>query len=338
MPMNNRALSLWRLGTVTGLLLLASGVDAAPPAAPPTAEGIVRVFNQLEVEAVVGSGTLVHREGPVGIVLSCAHLFSEGRGELYVLADEAPPQRALLLGVDERNDLACFAVAKPRGPTIPVARDLPQPDAPLASCGFGQQGAFGVNQGRFLGYTALLTGEPQGVLEMTGRARQGDSGGPILNARRHLVGVIIGTDGQTVNGTHCRRIREFLAEHPITSDVARRAADLAALPLPPRALAYAAGGSDVSEDLQPAIETKAALRGRLVWGKRAVTDTSIELSGRRTARATVDGQGRFEFPELPAGVYRLRAEKVIHNTIRRADTEVIVPPGARELEVEIVLR
>lgn len=319
------------------LLLLAPRAAAAPPGSPDSRDGVVRVFNQLEVEAVVGSGTLVRREGPVGIVLSCAHLFSEGRGELYILGDGPRPQRALLLGLDERNDLSCFAVARPQGAAIPVAGDLPRARAALESCGYGQQGAFAVNRGRLLGYTTLVGGQPQGVLEMTGLARQGDSGGPILNAQRQLVGVIIGTDGETVNGTHCRRIREFLAAHPVTGDVARRAAELAALPLPERALAYAVQPGADAEELSPVV-TRATLRGRVVWGGRPVENVRVELRGPFARRVDADEQGRFEFRDVPAGPFHLRAEKIIRNTIRRAERPVVVAPGAETLDVELVLR
>lgn len=330
---SSRTRRAW-LGCLLALAL--RSVEAAPPS-PSGSEGLFRIFNQLEPDAVVGSGTLVQRSGDVGVVLTCAHLFAEGEGELYLLAEGDKPRRAILLGRDDANDLACLAVRLRAGRVLPVAADLPSVDAPLSSCGFGQLGAFRANEGRMLGLTTLVGGLSQGVIEMSGAARQGDSGGPILNARRQVVGVIIGTDGETVDGTHCQRIRAFLAEHPLTADAARRAAEIAARPLPPRATAYTVGGVDAESPVL-ADNTQATVRGQVTWAKRPAGEMILKLEGRRQRQIQVDAQGRFEVRDLPSGVYRVRGEKVLRNTYRRADEELLVPQGADLLEVQVELR
>ena len=54
-------------------------------------------------------------------------------------------------------------------------------------------------------------GKTYETLCLTGSARDGDSGGPVLNQHGELVGVLWGTDGRTVHATYCGRIRRFLA-------------------------------------------------------------------------------------------------------------------------------
>jgi hypothetical protein len=62
-----------------------------------------------------------------------------------------------------------------------------------------------------LGYARPAAGTTHETLTLTGSAREGDSGGPVFNARGELVAVVWGTDGHTVEGTYCGRVRRFLA-------------------------------------------------------------------------------------------------------------------------------
>jgi hypothetical protein len=49
------------------------------------------------------------------------------------------------------------------------------------------------------------------MVELSAGARQGDSGGPILNQRGELAGVLFGTAAGQTTGSYCGRVRSFLA-------------------------------------------------------------------------------------------------------------------------------
>ena len=75
-----------------------------------------------------------------------------------------------------------------------------KPGDRLESCGFGSDDTLASNFGLFIGYRRS-TNAPSGPddwMEISGRARPGDSGGPIFNAAGRVVGVLWGTDGDVV--------------------------------------------------------------------------------------------------------------------------------------------
>jgi hypothetical protein len=49
------------------------------------------------------------------------------------------------------------------------------------------------------------------MVEVSASARQGDSGGPIFNARGELAGVLFGSGGGTTSGSYAGRVGQFLA-------------------------------------------------------------------------------------------------------------------------------
>jgi hypothetical protein len=60
-------------------------------------------------------------------------------------------------------------------------------------------------------YLAPAMRLPRETVEVSVSARQGDSGGPILNARGELAGVLWGAGGGRTEGSYCGRVRQFLA-------------------------------------------------------------------------------------------------------------------------------
>ena len=202
-----------------------------------------------------------------------------------------------------------------------LAARLPEPGEPLASCGFGQEGKLRVNRGELRGQVTLKDGEDEGVIEIGGLARQGDSGGPIFDARRRLVGVIMGSDGVVVDGTHCEVFTRFLAAHPLTDGLATRLAQLArrlpghaAVAFRPDYDATTAVADD--EPLPPALST---IRGVAHYGDRAASGASIQLSGNSSRVTRLDDHGRFQFDLVPRGSYQLTISAVVRNKLRHAE-------------------
>jgi len=221
---------------VQSLLIVASAVGAlAPRSAPADCEqgrcyaaplspfqvdgaglqvdgrAIARVANQLGGASSLGTGTLVEVQASRGVVLTCAHLFREGMGTLTVHFAGGQVSAARLLRIDAAADLAALEVAAPPVRPIEIADRSPQPGEPLVSCGLGSDGRLWCNRGHALGYVTVLGRQGTETLELSGSARQGDSGGPVFDGEHRLVGVIFGTNGQVVDATYCGRVRKFLA-------------------------------------------------------------------------------------------------------------------------------
>ena len=158
-----------------------------------------------------GSGTLVYKDAAQGIVVTCAHLFRGQEGKVVVTFPDGRPIEADLVAVDRAWDLAAVKIAPPQAEPVTVAAQHPKPGDPLQSCGYGFDGRYWCNQGRALGYARTAGTSTHEMLELSGCARDGDSGGPVFNASGELVAVLWGTDGRMVGGTFCGRVRKFLA-------------------------------------------------------------------------------------------------------------------------------
>lgn len=175
---------------------------------PPAA---VRVVHTLGPCRNYGSGTIVHDDGQRAVVLSCAHLFREGTGQVHVHLRDGRTLAAIPKAVDMTWDLSALEIDSPGIAPIDLAAAVPLPGQRLQSCGFGPNGVYQCNTGTVQGYTRASNTQTSETLCLTGSARDGDSGGPVLNLQGELVGVLWGTDGRTVHATYCGRIRKFLA-------------------------------------------------------------------------------------------------------------------------------
>ncbi len=172
-----------------------------------------RVENALAGGArCLGSGTLVDRDPTRGLVVTCQHIFREGSGTIRVTFPDGRTRAARMVHADAAWDLAALVTEPPEAQPVAVAADQPRRGEPAWSCGYGPQGRYACNQGRVTGYVRTHTTATFETLELTGTAREGDSGGPVFNRRGELVAVLWGTDGRTVGGTACGRVDRFLAE------------------------------------------------------------------------------------------------------------------------------
>jgi hypothetical protein len=197
------------LAAVSSLRAQCTGPGCRAPAAPHPA--VVRIVNATGQSRSYGSGTLVQKSAGQGIIVTCAHLFRDGVGSVAVAFADGRQYAGRVLAVDGAWDLAAIAVAEPVGEPVTVAASPPRPGEVLQSCGYGPDGRYACNRGQALGYSRTASTPTNETLEWTGSAREGDSGGPVFNLRGELAAVLWGTDGRTVSGTYCGRIRQFLA-------------------------------------------------------------------------------------------------------------------------------
>lgn len=171
---------------------------------------VVRVGYRIGALTSWGSGTIVDRRNGRAYVLTCWHIFRDGQGRAFIRLHDGRNCFANILRLDRRNDLAILEIVDPGIEPIKVADAAPQLGDQLSAAGHGK-GRYGVVQGQAHGYVKAEGQAAAESLEMTGAARQGDSGGPILNQRGEVVAVLWGTNNRRIFGTYCPRIRLFLA-------------------------------------------------------------------------------------------------------------------------------
>ena len=157
----------------------------------------------------LGSGALVAVTERHGLVVTNWHVVRDAAGPIVVLFPDGFRSGATLLKTDREWDLAALAIWRPPAAPIPLAAEPPRPGEPLAIAGYGN-GQYRMIAGRCTQYVAPARNQPFEMVELSAPARQGDSGGPILNSRGELAGVLFGTSGGSTTGSYCGRVRWFL--------------------------------------------------------------------------------------------------------------------------------
>ena len=91
-----------------------------------------------------------------------------------------------------------------------IATQPPRPGDLLTIHGYGR-GQYRIATGRCTAYYAPHENYPMEMVELDVEARQGDSGGPILNQRGEIAGVLFGAGQGTTLGSFAPRVSNFLA-------------------------------------------------------------------------------------------------------------------------------
>jgi hypothetical protein len=157
-----------------------------------------------------GSGTLVDVRDEYGLVVTNWHVVRDGTGEVEVIFPDGFRSKARPLKVDADWDLAALVIWRPTAAPVKLAGTAPQPGEQLTICGYGS-GNYRAATGRCTQYYAPAENLPQHMVELDVEARQGDSGGPIFNARSELAGVLFGAGQGTTLGSFGGRVENFLA-------------------------------------------------------------------------------------------------------------------------------
>lgn len=179
------------------------------------AQAVARIENRLPGGmAAYASGVLVAKDERCGRILTCDHLFRDGVGRITVwLPDEAgfTAYEARLLARNSADDLALLAIAAPPNRPVGLADSPPRSGQQVMMAGYGPDGVYRAVRGQVLGYVQKAGSAGAETLQIRAAAREGDSGGPIVDASGRLVAILWGTDGYRTVGTYCGRIRQFLA-------------------------------------------------------------------------------------------------------------------------------
>lgn len=193
---------------------------------------VVRVVTQDADGNSLGSGTLVDVRDQFGLVVTNWHVIRDAVGAVEVIFADGFRSSARVVKVDRDWDLAALLIWRPHVAPVRIAARPPMPGDVLSIAGYGP-GSYRTVSGRCTQYMAPSDHHPFEIVELSVAARQGDSGGPILNASGELAGVLFGSDGGTTSGSYAGRVRLFLADawpggaaSPDTGNGARAAADL----------------------------------------------------------------------------------------------------------------
>jgi hypothetical protein len=115
--------------------------------------------------------------------------------------------------------LALVAISKPPQsvPMLTISQTPSKPGDPLWIAGWGS-GSYRIAGGQCVQYLSLPNQtdagtSPKEIVEVSVSARKGDSGGPILNQKGELAGVLFGSDMiRNTAGSYCKRVNRFLLE------------------------------------------------------------------------------------------------------------------------------
>lgn len=156
---------------------------------------IARVIVQERDGIAFGSGTLVDVEGDQGLVITNWHVVRDAAGEIEVTFPDGFRSKAKVLKSDRDWDLAALVIWKPNVTPVQLAPSAARPGEPLSISGYGS-GQFRAVQARCTQYVSPGVRMPYEMVEVSAEARQGDSGGPILNERGEMAGVLFGAGGE----------------------------------------------------------------------------------------------------------------------------------------------
>jgi hypothetical protein len=193
-----------------------------------------------------GSGSLIAVWDEYGLVITNWHVVRDAAGAISVGFPDGFRSAARVVRTDADWDLAALLIWRPGASPLPISSVAPRPGDVLTIAGHGS-GQYRVATGRCTQYVAPASNLPYEMVEVSAAARQGDSGGPILNAQGELVGVLFGSGGGTTAGSYCGRVRHFLVS--VEAEL-RREADAKSRP----SASPAEPDPTVLADLQPSTE------------------------------------------------------------------------------------
>ena len=171
------------LGGPTALVPPPDGALVRDPDVVRASDSVVRVRGIACGLGVEGSGWIVRR----GIVVTNAHVVA-GVSRPVVDRGGGPPHRAVVVGFDDRNDIAVLRASGLAGRPLPVAD--PERSVAVAIVGYPENGPLTRTPGRLGGTNDILTRDAYGrgpvtrvVTTLRGVVRPGNSGGPGIDAR-----------------------------------------------------------------------------------------------------------------------------------------------------------
>ncbi|MDR1492087.1 MAG: trypsin-like peptidase domain-containing protein [Planctomycetaceae bacterium] len=179
------------------------------PVAPHPA--IVRIIAREGNMTSYGSGTLIGKKKNYGFIITNWHVVCDSNGAVTVRFPNRQEYAAVVIAVDGVWDLALLVIHEPKNiEPMPISLRIPNYNEPLWIAGYGSNGVYRVEGGHCTGFKVPERNAPSELIEISVPAERGDSGGPVFNQQKELVGVLFGSDEvQTTMASHCGRVIEF---------------------------------------------------------------------------------------------------------------------------------
>jgi hypothetical protein len=172
---------------------------------------IVRVSVKESRGHSIGSGTIFRQKGKVAYVLTAAHVVKDRLpGQSVVVIVKGGAYWATVLVCDVTWDVAILRIADPKVKPLTLADEIPKPGDNIECSGFGPNGVYRYAQGPMTQFVAPSKDLPFEWIEVKVKSRQGDSGGPMVNAKGRIVGLINGTNNVITAGPCLPRIRRIV--------------------------------------------------------------------------------------------------------------------------------
>jgi S1-C subfamily serine protease len=185
------------------------GASLQPATTTPPHPAVARITVPEKDGISYGSGTLVDARGQFGLVVSNWHVVRDAAGPITVEFPDGFKSAAQVVKTDKDWDLAALSIYRPPANPVPVSSIAPQPGQWLTIAGYGS-GQWRTAGGPCTQYLAPGVEFPHEMVELAAEARQGDSGGPILNERGELAGVLFGSGPGYTSGSYGGRVLKFL--------------------------------------------------------------------------------------------------------------------------------
>lgn len=158
-----------------------------------------------------GTGTLIDCGCERSFVITNNHVVRDVVGNPIVIFPNGSSYYGDIIKTDKVWDLALVEIIPPGVPGVKLAGETPKLGERLTIIGYGARPDDNYREasGPLVGWAMPMNNPNSYFMNIGVAARNGDSGGPILNEKGELSGVLWGSNGET-SGTYCGQIQTFL--------------------------------------------------------------------------------------------------------------------------------
>ncbi len=171
--------------------------------------------NAYFVRCEKGSGVCLDNRRGEMFVLTAAHIFQDGVGVVVLQTSSGERCKGDLVFIDRTWDIALIQpFQRLNAETVEISDQVPKRGEKSFILGYGPNDQLKVTTGWVIDYSMTSRTSTYETLRTAGAVRQGDSGGPVVNEKNRLIGIVWGTDGYASYATWNGRIRKLLASNP----------------------------------------------------------------------------------------------------------------------------
>lgn len=160
-----------------------------------------------------GSGSCVYSKDGYSLIITNHHVIEDlGRNKQITVIFPSETKKAKLIGFDETYDLAALVV-KGELPVLKMASKKPIKGEVIILIGYASS-EYREARGKVNGFYTPREGLPLHWFSVDHPSRSGDSGGPMLNSKGELIGVLFGSNSKETIGTNSFKVELFISTLP----------------------------------------------------------------------------------------------------------------------------